>query len=209
MEKANHSVRLMCEVLGVSRSAFYAWCEGLTHVASEEDNRLLVHIRGIHRQHKGRYGSPRVTEQLGKQGMVANRKRVARIMREQGLQGTPRRIFRGTTTDSAHEGPIAPNLLQRNFTVDAPKRVIVGDITYLPTERGWVYLAVLIDLFSRKIVGWAMDDTMETSLCLRALERTLAARGDMAGAIHHTDRGSQYAARRTGRRSSSPGCGRA
>ncbi len=191
-EEANHSVRLMCSVLDISRSSYYLWRGGETHTGSE-DARVLVHIRAIYREHKGRYGAPRVTRELRTQGLPVNRKRVARLMREEGLKGVPRRVFRGTTTDSAHEDPIAPNLLQRNFTTEAPNRAVVGDITYLPTASGWVYLAVLIDLFSRKIVGWAMDDTMETSLCLRALERTLAARGEMEGAIFHTDRGSQYA----------------
>lgn len=194
-EKANHSVRMMCRVLHVSRAAYYAWREGGTHTGSAADKEVLVHVRAIHRRHEGRYGAPRVTAELRAQGKFVNRKRVARLMRENGLVGRPRRTFRGTTTDSAHQEPVAPNLLKRQFHTDAPNKAVVGDVTYLPTGEGWVYLAVLIDLFSRKVVGWAMDTTMETALCLRAFRRMLATRGDLSGAIHHTDRGSQYASR--------------
>jgi transposase InsO family protein len=183
----------MCRVLQVSRSAYYAWRLGETHAGGRSDAKLLVHIKAIHRRHKGRYGSPRIAAELRDQGFMVNRKRVARIMREHGVVGVPRRVFRGTTTDSAHDEPVAPNRLNRDFMTAAPNRAFVGDITYLRTQQGWVYLAVLIDLFSRKIVGWAMDDTMHTSLCLRALGRLRATRGDVRGAIHHSDRGSQYA----------------
>lgn len=194
-EKANHSIRRMCKVLRVSRSAYNAWCRGDTHRGGDSDAKLLVHIKAIHRRHKGRYGAPRITVELRDEGINANRKRVARVMSEHGISGVPRRVFRGTTTDSAHSEPVAPNLLNRQFTADAPNKVFVGDITYLRTQQGWVYLAVLIDLFSRKVVGWAMDETMETSLCLRALGRLVATRGDVTGAIHHSDHGSQYASK--------------
>jgi transposase InsO family protein len=192
-EEANHSVRLMCRVLDVSRSAYNAWRSGCSHRPRPGNVALQVHIRAIHRRHRGRYGAPRVTAELRAQGLPVNRKRVARLMQEAGLEGRPRRRFRGATTDSAHELPVAPNLLQRDFSAERPGTALVGDITYLATQEGWVYLAVLIDLFSRKVVGWAMDDTMHTSLCLRALQRARAARGDLKGAIHHSDRGSQYA----------------
>ena len=193
-EEANHSVRLMCRVLDVARSCYYAWVDGQTHTGGG-DAALLVHIKAIHRQHEGRYGAPRVTAELRGQGFVVNRKRVARLMREHGLVGRPRRVFRGTTTDSDHALPIAPNLLERHFDVSDPNTAFVGDITYLRTQDGWVYLAVLIDLFSRKVVGWAMDETMETALCQRALSRMLMTRKPLDGAIHHTDRGSQYASK--------------
>jgi putative transposase len=195
VEEANHAVRLLCRVLEVSRSAYYAWRAGETHTQKRSDRQLLVHIRAIHRRHKGRYGAPRITAELREQGFMVNRKRVARIMRDHDIQGRVKRRFCPTTTDSKHRMPVAPNLLKRDFSTNAPNQAFVGDITYLRTSRGWVYLAVLIDLFSRKVVGWAMDDTMETSLCLRALDRALATRGDVRGAIHHTDRGSQYASR--------------
>ena len=192
-EEANHSVRTMCRVLAASRSAYYQWRDGESHQAPVGETELVVRIKATYRRNKGRYGAPRITEQLRREGLLVNRKRVARVMREHELAGRPRRSFRGCTTDSNHTEPVAANLLDRNFTVDAPNLALVGDITYLPTSAGWVYLAVLIDLFSRKVVGWAMADTMHTSLCLTALHRALATRGDLAGAIHHTDRGSQYA----------------
>ena len=195
VEEANHAVRLLCRVLEVARSAYYAWRAGETHTQRRSDRQLLVHIRAIHRRHKGRYGAPRVTAELREQGFMVNRKRVARIMRDHHIQGRVKRRFRPTTTDSKHRMPVAPNLLKRDFTTDTPNQAFVGDITYLRTSRGWVYLAVLIDLFSRRVVGWAMDDTMETSLCLRALDRALATRSDVQGTIHHTDRGSQYTSR--------------
>ena len=192
-EEANHAVRMMCRVLQASRAAYYAWRSGDTHVQAASNHELLVHIKAIHRRHQGRYGAPRVTAELRDLGFMVNRKRIARLMRENGIVGRPRRTYRGTTTDSEHDDPIAPNLLERRFTMDAPNEAVVGDITYLRTQGGWVYLAVLIDLFSRKVVGWAITDTMETSHCLTALQRARATRGDLAGAIHHTDRGSQYA----------------
>ena len=181
----------MCDVLRVSRSSYHQWCVGRTYQDPPESARLLVHIKAIYREHKGRYGVPRITAELKAQGLVVNHKCVARLMREHGLSGKSKRAFRPSTTDSSHSQPVAPNLLNRTFNVDAPNTAVVGDITYLRTHNGWLYLAVLIDLFSRKVVGWAIDETMETSLCLRALRRTLASRGDLTGAIHHTDRGSQ------------------
>jgi transposase InsO family protein len=193
-EEANHAVRLMCRVLQVARSCYYAWRSGQTHRGAASAA-MVVHIRAIHRRHRGRYGAPRITAELRAHGFVVNRKRVARLMREQDLAGRPRRVFRGTTTDSDHQRPTSPNLLDQDFAVDAPNRALVGDITYLPTRTGWIYLAVLIDLFSRKIVGWAIDDHMETSLCLAALRQAVATRGPLQGAIHHTDRGSQYASK--------------
>jgi len=191
-EEAHHTVRTLCRVLRVSRSSFYAWRAGRTHVG-RGDAALVVHIRAIHRRHNGRYGSPRITQELQAQGFAVGRRRVARLMRDQGLAGRPRRRFRGSTTDSEHDQSIAPNLLERDFTAQRPNQVVVGDITYLPVRGGWVYLAVLIDLFSRKVVGWAMEEHMETSLCLEALRQVTATRGNLAGAMHHTDRGSQYA----------------
>lgn len=193
-EEANHSVRLMCRVLKLARSCYYAWLDNEWH-GEHVDSAMLVHIKAIHRQHKGRYGAPRITAELRAQGFVVNRKRVARLMRAQGLVGRPRRRFRGTTTDSVHDLPVAPNLLERAFCVEAPSMAIVGDITYLPTGEGWAYLAVLIDLFSRKVVGWSLESHMETSLCMAAMNQMVVTRGCLQGAIHHSDRGSQYASK--------------
>lgn len=166
-EEANHTVRTLCRMLRVTRSSFYAWRAGETHIG-RGDAALAVRIRAIHRRHKGRCGAPRITQELQDQGLAVGRRRIARLMREHGLAGRPRRRFRGTTTDSNHDQAVAPNLLERDFTAQRPNQVLVGDITDLPVRGGWVYLTVLIDLFSRKVVGWAMDEHMETSLCLEA-----------------------------------------
>ena len=192
-EKANHTVRMICRVLRVSRAAYYAWREAQEAVGVDADARLRVHIRGLHRASRGTYGSPRMTAALRKQGVVVNHKRVARIMREEGLHGTPRLRFRGSTTDSAHARPVAPNVLARDFSVTAPNVAWVGDITYLPVGGDWACLAVLIDLYSRKVVGWALDEHMRTELCLAALDRAVAVRRPPVGLVHHSDRGSQYA----------------
>lgn len=194
VEKANHSVRTLCRVLRVARSAFYAWLRGEARSArASRDAVLLVHIRAVHRRSRGTYGSRRVWRQLRHDGFAVGRRRVARLMRLHGLRGLPSVSYRGSTTDSDHEQPVAPNVLERNFTADAPNVAWVGDITYLPTQQGWVYLAVLLDLYSRKVVGWALADHMRTELCLAALRSALATREPAPGAIHHSDRGSQYA----------------
>jgi transposase InsO family protein len=190
-EKANHSVRLMCRVLKVARSAFYTWLKAVRTPAA--DKVLRVHIRAIHRRSHGAYGRPRVTQALRNEGFDVGPKRVARIMKEEGLSGVPKRRFRGSTTKSDHDSPIAENILNRDFTASSPNEKWVGDITYLPTTTGWIYLAVLIDLYSRKVIGWAIDSHMRVELCLRALRQATGLRMPAAGLIHHSDRGSQYA----------------
>lgn len=191
-EEANHSIHRLCAALGVARSAYHAWKAEKSHQSSEKDAGAKVRVRTVFREHRGLYGAPRVTAELRARGERINQKRVARLMREQGLRAKQARTFRGCTTDSKHDHPVAPNLLGRNFTVHARSQAVVGDITYLPTKQGWVYLAVLIDLFSRRVIGWAVDDTMRTELCLTALHRARMSRPDLHGAIHHTDRGVQY-----------------
>jgi len=191
-ESATWSIRLLCRALQVARSAYYAWLEAEPSTQASDDLALAVHIKAIHRRSRGTYGSPRVLAELRAEGHLVGRRRVARIMREQGVSGTPKRRFKGSTTDSDHTDPIAPNLLNRDFTADRPNAVWVGDITYLRTARGWVYLAVLIDLHSRKVVGWALEEHMRKELCLQALSSAVAVRQPLPGLIHHTDRGSQY-----------------
>lgn len=194
-EKVNHAIRLLCRVLEVCRSSFYDWRAGNTWTGGE-NGRLTPLIRAIHRQSRGTYGSPRVTAELKAQGFDVGRRRVARVMQANGISGKPKRRFRGSTTRSAHALPVAPNMLQRQFEVAAPNAAWVGDITYLSVRAGWVYLAVIIDLFSRKVVGWALQSHMETELVLEALDQAVATRVDVVGTIHHTDRGSQYASGR-------------
>jgi putative transposase len=191
-ERGKFPVSFCCRVLGVSRSGYYQWRQSRRSARSRADSRLSTNVRSIHREHKGRYGSPRIHLELRARGIRVGRKRVARLMRQQGLRGwTPRRFRR--TTDSRHTHRIAPNLLERNFTADAPNRAWVGDITYVPTRDGWLYLAVLLDLFSRRVVGWSMSDTIDTELALNALHMAIRTRQPADGLIHHTDRDCRYA----------------
>ena len=193
-ERAEHPVRFLCGLLDVSRAAFYAWKRGSTGANRRaRDGALLVHIKAAWRRGRENYGSPRVTAELKAHGHVVGRRRIARLMKEHGLTGAPQKRFRGSTTDSKHDAPVAPNLLERQFTAEEPNRAWVGDITYLPTRKGWVYLAVLLDLFSRKVVGWSLATHMRDDLCLDALRRAAAVREPAPGLVHHTDRGSQYA----------------
>lgn len=191
-EKAEFPIELLCEVLHVSRSGFYAWQGRPESSRAREDRRLKLEITSIHAMHKGRYGSPRIREDMLELGYSMGRNRVARLMREAELKWRRTKRFR-TTTDSNHEFPIAPNVLARNFTAAAPDRAWVGDITYIWTDEGWLYLASILDVFSRRVVGWAVSDRMTTKLATDALEMALWRRQPPPGLVHHTDRGSQYA----------------
>ncbi len=191
-EKAVWSSRAMCRALRVSRAAYHAWAARPATEKTAADALLRVHIKATHRRSRGTYGVPRMTVELRAEGHAVGRTRVARLMGELGLQGTPRRRFRGNTTDSDHTDRVAENLLGRRFAVAEPNTAWVGDITYLPTKEGWVYLAVLLDLFSRKVVGWALRSHMRTELCLSALQQAVATRAPAPGLLQHTDRGSQY-----------------
>lgn len=194
-EKVNYPVRLMCRVLRVSPSGYYAWHRRVPSRRAVENAGLLVSIRAVHARSKRRYGSPRVQRELAGQGQRVSCKRVARLMRHDGLRAVGKRRFR-VTTESNHERPIAPNLLARRFSADRPNRAWVGDITYVPTMEGWLYLAVWIDLFSRRVVGWGISDRITDELTVSALEMAIARRRPRAGLVVHSDRGSQYASAR-------------
>jgi putative transposase len=183
---------MMCRALRVSTSGFYASLKGRPSRHESRDKLLMLHIRAVHAEHKKRYGSPRIHHQLRKDGIVVSAKRVARLMRSDGLTGLRKARFK-KTTDSDHLYPLAPNLLERKFEVDRANRAWVGDITYIWTDEGWLYLATLIDLYSRRLVGWAVEDHMRVELVLEALSMALAVRQPPAGLLHHTDRGSVYA----------------
>jgi putative transposase len=188
-------VSLMCRVLDVSRSGFYAAHRRGVRQRELDDQRLRLEIRSIHRASRRRYGSPRVHEELKATGIHCGRKRVERLMREDGLRAKRRRRFR-STTNSAHAHPIAPNLLARRFDpveVGGVNQVWAADITYVPTREGWLYLAIVLDLGSRRLVGWAMKDTLEASLATDALRMALLRRQPGPGLVHHSDRGVQYA----------------
>jgi len=191
-EKAAFPVTVLCRTLAVSRAGFYAAQARPPAARARADNRLAVEIVAIHGESRQRYGSPRVHAELRARGQGVSRKRVARLMRHQGLAARRRRRFR-VTTDSTHPFPVAANVLARRFAARAPDVVWVTDITYIPTGEGWLYLAVLLDLCSRAIVGWAMSDRITDALTLEALRMALARRQPPRGLLHHSDRGSQYA----------------
>jgi transposase InsO family protein len=192
-EKAQYPVAVLCDVLEVSRSGFYASKKRPPSSRSKADAQLAVEIAAAHRKSRERYGSPRVHRALRKKGVRVGKKRVERLMRAKGLVGRRKRPFR-RTTDSNHVSPIAPNVVARDFEPTAPNEVWAGDVTYIATSEGWSYLAVLLDLFSRRVVGWAMSASNDTALALAALERAVGTRRLVApGLVHHTDRGSPYA----------------
>ena len=189
-EKAVHSVRALCRALAVSPSGFYAWRRRPESARRRRDQRLCVELRAAQAESGGSYGSPRLQHALRDRGLSVGRNRVIRLMRHEHLRGRPRRQWRGTTISDPTATP-APNYLAQSFTVGAPNRVWAGDITGIPTREGWLYLAVLLDLYSRRVVGWALSPSMETRLALTAWERALARRRT-APHLHHSDRGSQY-----------------
>jgi transposase InsO family protein len=191
-EKATFPVTALCAVLGVTRSGFYAWRTRPAARRTADDQRLAVEIAAIHAATRRRYGSPRIHAELRERGRAVGRHRVARLMRVHGLRARPCRRFR-TTTDARHELPVAPNVLAQRFAAAAPNAVWVTDITYLWTGEGWLYLVVILDLFSRRIVGWATSARIDRQLALNALDMALARRRPPRGLLHHSDRGSQYA----------------
>jgi putative transposase len=190
-----HSVTMMCNLLGVSRSGWHAAQKRPKCARAVSDDGLCQEIRARQRHHRGRYGRRRMTREISAmRNTPINEKRIGRLMREAGVQSRMRRRFRVVTTDSKHKHPIAPNVLSRDFEATAPDQKWLVDITYVPTAEGWLYLALVLDLFSRKLVGWAMSHTMPQELTLAALRMALGWRDPSAGLIHHSDRGSQYAA---------------
>lgn len=194
-QRDSYSVTLMCQLLGVSRSGWHAGRVRAPSARSHSDRQLLEEIRHRQRQHRGRYGRRRMRREVSAAlGEPVNEKRIGRLMRQGGLRSRQRRRFRVVTTDSKHAHPIAPNVLARDFEATAPNRKWVADLTYVPTAEGWLYLALILDLFSRKFVGWAMSDSMAQDLTLEALHMALGWRDPPDGLVHHSDRGSQYAA---------------
>jgi transposase InsO family protein len=187
-------VRLMCRVLEVSPSGYYDWRSRPESDRSASNRRLLDHVRRIHTEHHRRYGSPRMHAALRAEGRTASRGRVERLMRCHGIRALAGRRFRPCTTDSRHDLPIAPNLVKQQFSAALPNTVWLADITYLPTGDGWLYLAAVLDLATRKIVGWSMREHMRTELTSAALMMATQRQRPRAGLICHSDRGSQYAA---------------
>lgn len=187
-----YPIAMMCRVLGVSRSGFYAWRHRKPSNRVQQTVRLVAEIRTVHKEARGTYGSPRVHIELQERNFQVGRNRVARLMREAGMTARYKRRFR-RTTDSNHSDPIAANLLNRQFDIEGPNRVWGTDITYLWTGEGWLYLAVVLDLFSRRVIGWSMADHLRTELVQGALDMALGQRTPSTGLLHHSDRGCQYA----------------
>ena len=188
-------ISVQCRVLLVSVSGYHQHLARRVHIAQRRhlsDEALLVHVSAVYAENRGAYGWPRIWRQLRSQGIHVGKQRVQRLMQKHGIQA---RKFRVTTTDSKHNLPIAPNILNRNFTVATPNLAWVGDFTYIATDEGWLFLAVVIDLFSRKVVGWSMRPDMQRNLVIDALEMAWFMRnpGKEAGLIFHSDRGTQYA----------------
>ncbi len=198
-EKAFYPIAVLRRVLDVSRSGFHAWARREPSDREREDRRLEVHVVAIHRESRGTYGSPRITEELRANGQPVGRKRVARLMTSAGIEARPRRRFK-TTTDSEHGEAIAPNLLGRVFGAERPNQVWVTDVKAVWTTDGWLSVAPVIELCSRRVVGLGIRENNDTDLALAALDDAVARRNPAPGLIHHSDRGAPYASHRYRRR---------
>jgi putative transposase len=187
-------VTLMCQILEVSRAGYYAWRERKPSARSQQRQQVIAQIRQAHADSRGTYGSPRITVELKSSGTAVCENTVAKYMRLAGVRVTPRRRFVPRTTDPDHPHPIAPNVLDRDFTASKPDTKWASDITYIWTDEGWLYLSVVIDLFSRRVIGWSMNENLKADGVIDALSMALHRRKPKAGALlHHSDRGSQYA----------------
>lgn len=190
----DYSLSLLCEVLAVSRSGYHAWASRLPGPRAQVDATLMPLITRAHEESRQTYGSPRIVHWLRQRGHRCGRRRIARLMRDIGLSHRQRRRFRPLSlTDSDHELPVAPNLLAHRLPTLKPNAVWVADLTYVPTDEGWLYVAGVLDRCTRRCIGWAFDDTLATTLPLAALEMALKQRRPPAGLVHHSDRGVQYA----------------
>jgi transposase InsO family protein len=197
---AGWPVAVACDVLDVSRSGYYAWRDRPASVRARRRVRLAVEVKAAHAQSRGTYGSPRVHAELKARGVACCENTVAKVMRAEGVRSKVARKFRVRTTDANHAHPVADNLLDRDFAAAAPDRKWAADVTYVPTAEGWLFVAAVIDLCTRKVVGWAMASHLRAQLCLDALAMALARRHPApdaattaAGLVHHSDRGCQYA----------------
>jgi transposase InsO family protein len=188
-------VAVLCDVLEVSRSGYYAWRTRPAGARAARRAELAEQVKAAHAQSRGAYGSPRVHAELVASGVAVCQNTVARVMREEGVRSVTAKKFRCRTTDGAHAHPIADNVLDRDFAADLPDRKWAADVTYVETDEGWLYVAAVIDLCTRRVVGWAMADHLRAELCTDALSMALARRnpGPGAGLVHHSDRGVQYA----------------
>lgn len=188
-----HAVRDLCEFLEVSRSGYYAWKNGQESAREKANREVAEEIKQLFQAKRGRYGSPRITQELRRTGRRCNHKRVERLMRQEGLKARSSKRRKVRTTQSDHDQPIAPNLLLGRAAPVKPDEVWVADITYVPTSQGWLFVAAVMDLYSRQILGWSVWENLMAGGALQALKRSLVKRGYPRGVIHHSDRGVQYA----------------
>lgn len=191
--KAEHSLAQLCAALGVTRSGYHAWEQAEPSARAQADAVLAAQIKAVHEAHRGRYGSPRIQRELAAQGQRHGQKRIARLMQVGGLRGRCPRRFVPRTTDSDHAQPIAPNRLAQAPVPTGPNQIWVSDLTYVATREGWLYVAVILDLWSRRVVGWSAGPTLQASLVVAALRMALKHRQPPRGLLHHSDRGGQYA----------------
>ncbi len=191
--KGEHSVRLLCELLEVSASGYYRWGQARPTRRQRDDVDLAARIVAAHRRSRKIYGAPRLVEDLREEGAPISKRRCARLMKSEGIRGRKKHRRRPRTTDSRHAHPPAKNLLAERPAPTGPNHAWMTDITYLPTAEGWLYLAAILDVWSRRVVGWACGPTLHVSLVLTALQRALVGRRPPSGLLHHSDRGSQYA----------------
>jgi putative transposase len=203
-EKANHRVSVLCKVLEVSRSGFYAFERRSPCQRAQGDERILEVIREVHAESRGTYGAPRVQAALRRRGVCVSRKRVARLMRREGISGLVKRR-RGKTTIRVPGITMAPDLVRRDWNPQRPNQLWVADITYVRTWEGWLYLAAVVDCFSRRCVGWSLRDDLQAELVVEALEMAVSRRKPQLGLVHHSDQGSQYVSLAFGERCKEPG----
>jgi len=190
--RSGFRVKKMCRVLDVSRSRYYAWRRRSQGLRQKENERLLERIKEAYKIGRRTYGSPRITKELIENGIFCGKNRIARLMRLHGIYAKTKRRFR-VTTHSNHNLPVAANLLDRRFETDKPNKVWLSDITYIRTQKGWLYLSAVLDLFNRQVIGWSMDDRLTQDLVLQALHQAIGRRKPDPGVVFHSDRGSQYA----------------
>lgn len=192
-----HSLSALCEALDVSRSGYYAWCHRKPSARQQANTRLLEEIQQLRQGQEACYGSPRMTQELKGRGHTCSENRIARLMREHDLRAQSQPRFVPCTTDSDHDQPVAPNRLAERAAPDGPNQIWLQDITYVPTVQGWLFLALVMDLWSRKIVGWAMADHLRSELVVNALQMAQTQRQPGKGLLVHSDRGVQYASQET------------
>lgn len=190
---SNSSISFLCRVCKVSRSGYYEWVNREESKRDKSNNALIVQIKSIHSESRKTYGSIRIKKELASNGKKVSKNRIARLMQKEGIKSVHRAKFKPSTTDSKHNLAVASNVIHQDFTTTGPNEKWGCDITYIPTKEGWLYLAIVLDFYSRRVVGWAFDDSLHAELCCDALEMALLRRNSPEELIHHSDRGVQYA----------------